>query len=108
MTSDAFSIQFPVQAPSLRSLFFQNNTLNISKDQWIAALEDGITEPAFEENFYETGFNVGDPNHVQARIGIVSIGRRELSKVVFTVYTSSLAGLHFDNVNRPWPSLGLT
>jgi hypothetical protein len=88
LISDAFSIQFPVQAPSLRSLFFQNNTLNISKDQWINALESNITEPAFEENLYETGFNVGDPNHVQARIGIVSIlGRRELSEVVFTVYT---------------------
>ena len=77
LISDAFSIQFPVQAPSLRSLFFQNNTLNISKDQWIDALEDGITNPAFEENSYEIGFNVGDPNYVQARIGIVNIGRRD-------------------------------
>jgi hypothetical protein len=82
LTSDAFSIQFPVNnvpAPSLRSLFFQKNTLNISKDLWIAALEDGITDPAFEENCYETGFNVGDPNYVQARIGIVNLdntGRR--------------------------------
>ncbi|CAB4009104.1 Hypothetical predicted protein, partial [Paramuricea clavata] len=81
LTSDAFSIQFPVQAPSLRSLFFQKNTLNISKDLWINALEDNITEPAFEENSYEIGFNVGDSNHVQARIGIVSIGRRELSNI---------------------------
>jgi hypothetical protein len=40
-------------------------------------LEDGITNPAFEENSYEIGFNVGDPNYVQARIGIVNIGRRD-------------------------------
>jgi hypothetical protein len=40
---------------------------------WIDALEDGITNPAFEENCYETGFNVGDPNYVQARIGIVNL-----------------------------------
>ena len=76
MTSDAFSIQFPVNnvpAPSLRSLFFQKNTLNISKDLWNDALEDGITNPAFEENCYETGFNVGDPNYVKARIGIVNL-----------------------------------
>ncbi|CAB4026328.1 Hypothetical predicted protein, partial [Paramuricea clavata] len=73
LTSDAFSIQFPVQAPSLRSLFFQKNTLNISKDLWINALEDGITNPAFEGNCYETGFNVGDPSYVQARIGIVNL-----------------------------------
>ena len=73
MTSDAFSIQFPVQAPSIRSLFFQKNTLNIPKDLWINALEDGVTNPAFEENCYETGFNVGDPNYVQARIGIVNL-----------------------------------
>ena len=42
-------------------------------------MEDGITDPAFEENCYETGFNVGDPNYVQARIGIVNLdntGRR--------------------------------
>jgi hypothetical protein len=73
LTSDAFSIQFPVQAPSIRSLFFQKNTLNIPKDLWINALEDGVTNPAFEENCYETGFNVGDPNYVQARIGIVNL-----------------------------------
>jgi hypothetical protein len=84
LTSDAFSIRFPVQAPSLRSLFFQKNTLTISKDLWIQALEDGITTPAFVENCYETGFNVGDPNHVQARIGIVNLdnpGRRQLSNI---------------------------
>jgi hypothetical protein len=40
---------------------------------WIDALEDGITNPAFEENCYETGFNVGDPNYVKARIGIVNL-----------------------------------
>ncbi|CAB4027074.1 Hypothetical predicted protein [Paramuricea clavata] len=76
LTSDAFSIRFSVnnvQAPSLLSLFFQKNTLNISKDLWNDALEDGIADPAFEENCYETGFNVGDPNYIQARIGIVNL-----------------------------------
>ena len=76
LTSDLFSIQLPVQAPSLRSLFFQKKILNITFAQWMANRATHI--PYLNEpGCYESGFNVGDSDWVQARIGIVGLGRWE-------------------------------
>lgn len=74
LTSDIFGIQLPVQAPSLRSLFFEKTILNISTQQWLSALKINITDDLSQPSHcYETGFNVGDSNLTLARLGIVSI-----------------------------------
>ena len=72
LTSTTFSMQLPVLAPSLRSLFFEKTILNIDASEWLSKLE-GIVTPNFTTGCYESGFNVGDADNVQARIGIVSV-----------------------------------
>ena len=69
-----FFVQFPVQAPSLRSLFFQKTALNINASVWHPGFFS-VLNLNFTEGCYEAGFNVGDPSGIQARIGIVSVGR---------------------------------
>lgn len=71
LTSAVFGIQIPVQAPSLRSLFFEKNTLNISAEQWSAALHINTTTN-FTSGCYESGFNVGNSSFLRARLGIVN------------------------------------
>ena len=72
LTSAVFGIQIPVQAPSLRSLFFEKNTLSISLEQWTAALRvsDVVN---FTSGCFESGFNVGSSSLLRARLGIVTV-----------------------------------
>ena len=72
--SIGFSVQFPVQAPSLRSLLVQKKALNINASVWQRGSVNFL-DLNFTEGCYEAGFNVGDPSRIQARIGIVSVGR---------------------------------
>jgi hypothetical protein len=69
-----FFVQFPVQAPSLRSLLVQKKALNINASVWQRGSVN-LLDLNFTEGCYEAGFNVGDPSGIQARIGIVSVGR---------------------------------
>lgn len=64
-----------VQAPSMRSLFFEKRILNTNPQFWLDAIY--ITPLRSEFNFvhgcYEAGFNVGNSTSVRARLGIVSL-----------------------------------
>ncbi len=73
LTSPGFGIQFPVKAPSLRSLFFENITLEIPVQQWLDGIKINVSHLNFTNNCFISGFNVGDPNLVRARLGIVSV-----------------------------------
>ena len=80
VSQDNFIAQFPVQAPSLRSLFFQKRLVNRTAQQWLNDLA-GNAAPFFPDGCYESGFNVGDPSFAQARIGVVSLtGRWEFAQ----------------------------
>ena len=73
LSSEDFGISFPVQAPNFYSLFFEKKILELSPQDWI----NGITNPRvavdnFQDGCFEIGFNVGDENEIQARIGVVS------------------------------------
>ena len=73
MSSQNFGISFPVQAPNLHSLFFEKKILELNPQDWI----NGITNASvainnFQDGCFEIGFNVGDENEIQARIGVVS------------------------------------
>ena len=71
VSGGTFSIQIPVAAPSLRSLFFGKRILDMTSQQWVEALE--VTPPPiFTTDCYEIGFNVGNESAVAARLGIVS------------------------------------
>lgn len=83
-------IQIPVAAPSPRSLFFQKKILNISHINFLdsfALLWFYQQRPNFIQGCYEVGINVGDPNFIQARVGIVS---------------TQGSGM-FDNIKKPSP-----
>jgi hypothetical protein len=68
-----FGISFPVQAPNLYSLFFEKKFLDMNPQDWIDGITDGnAVINNFDAGCYEIGFNVGDENEIQARIGIVS------------------------------------
>ena len=73
ISSTGFKIQFPVLAPSLRSLFFENTTIEIPLQQWLDGIKIDISNLDFTNACFVSGFNVGSPNLVQARFGIVSV-----------------------------------
>ena len=73
-TPKFFGISFPVQAPNLHSLFFEKKVLDMNAQQWIDATTltgKNVVLNDFKAGCYEIGFNVGDENEIQARIGIV-------------------------------------
>jgi hypothetical protein len=73
LTSDNFGISFPVQAPNLHSLFFGKKILQLNPQDWINGITaDGVAINHFQSGCYEVGFNVGDKNEIQARMGVVS------------------------------------
>jgi hypothetical protein len=68
-----FGISFPVQAPNFHSLFFGKKILDLNPQDWINGTRDpGFAINNFQEGCFEIGFNVGDENEIQARIGVVS------------------------------------
>ncbi|CAB4034547.1 Hypothetical predicted protein [Paramuricea clavata] len=73
LTSTGFGIQLPVKGPSLRSLFFENITLEIPIEQWIDGIKINISHLNFTNACFKSGFNVGDPNSVRVRLGVVSV-----------------------------------
>ena len=73
LTSTGFGIQLPVNGPSLRSLFFENITLEIPIEQWIGGIKINASHLNFTNGCFKSGFNVGDPNSVRARLGVVSV-----------------------------------
>jgi hypothetical protein len=73
LTSTGFGIQLPVNGPSLRSLFFENITLEIPIRQWIDGIKIDVSNLNFTNGCFKSGFNVGDPNSVRARLGVVSV-----------------------------------
>jgi hypothetical protein len=69
----SFGISFPVQAPNLYSLFFGKKVLGLNPQDWISSIMvDGVRMNDFQSGCYEVGFNVGDKNEIQARLGVVS------------------------------------
>ena len=73
LSSEDFGISFPVQAPNFYSLFFGKKILDLNPQDWINAItNDGVAINNFQEGCFEIGFNVGDENEIQARIGVVS------------------------------------
>jgi hypothetical protein len=73
LSSEDFGISFPVQAPNFHSLFFGKKILNLNPQDWINGTRDpGFAINNFQEGCFEIGFNVGDENEIQARIGVVS------------------------------------
>ncbi|CAB4009015.1 Hypothetical predicted protein, partial [Paramuricea clavata] len=81
LTSVIFNIQIPVEAPSLRSLFFEKKILNMTSQQWVDSIaplwDDTISTPNFTAGCFEIGFNVGDEGGAapRARLGILSTHR---------------------------------
>lgn len=71
-------MQISVSAPSARSLFFGQKLLNISASYFLNSFTKlwiHTQLPNFSSGCYESGFNVGDVNFIQARFGIVSVNR---------------------------------
>ncbi|XP_046862366.1 uncharacterized protein LOC124455778 [Xenia sp. Carnegie-2017] len=71
-------MQISVSAPSARSLFFGQKLLNISASYFLNSFTKlwiHTQLPNFSSRCYESGFNVGDVNFIQARFGIVSVNR---------------------------------
>ena len=75
LVSDGFGTQFPVQAPSLRSLFFKRKILNISTQDWLVGVKIPTNNLNFTNDCFQSGFNVGNSSLVRARLGIVSVIR---------------------------------
>ena len=73
LSSLIFTIRIPVEAPSLRSLFFEKRILNMTSEQWVDSLEGGASQ-VFTPGCFEIGFNVGNETGAppRARLGIVS------------------------------------
>ncbi|CAB3988808.1 Hypothetical predicted protein [Paramuricea clavata] len=73
LASAVFNIQIPVEAPSLRSLFFEKRILNMNSQQWADSLVQDAN-PVFTTGCFEIGFNVGNESEdaPRARLGIVS------------------------------------
>ena len=72
LSSEIFGISFSIQAPNLHSLFFEKKVLDMNAQDWINATRVSVMINDFQPGCYEIGFNVGDENEIQARIGIVS------------------------------------
>jgi hypothetical protein len=73
LSSESFGISFPVNAPNFHSLFFEKQILDLNPEDWINAItEDVVSVNDFQEGCFEIGFNVGDENEIQARIGVVT------------------------------------
>ncbi|XP_046856415.1 uncharacterized protein LOC124449513 [Xenia sp. Carnegie-2017] len=71
-------MQISVSAPSARSLFFGQKLLNISASYFLTSFTKlwmHTQLPNFSSGCYDSGFNVGDVNFIQARFGIVSVNR---------------------------------
>jgi hypothetical protein len=73
LSSDDFGISFPVNAPNFHSLFFGKKILGLNPQDWINGITDGdVSINNFQQGCFEIGFNVGEENEIQARIGVVT------------------------------------
>lgn len=59
-----------MQAPSLRSLFFNKRILPVPLSNWT---KNVVNETWFSQNCSEAGFNVGREDFAQVRFGIVTV-----------------------------------